>query len=115
MTPRVGLVFRLPSPRGLGQARCLPNFRAGLVQGAKARIRSGDSLPNPSILRPPCIGVQNLPPTPAGLGAPTNNWQTRQAAPMLRPMIGIAVISLWTPAVAASGFHALLPKKGGRK
>jgi hypothetical protein len=34
---------------------------------------------------------------------------------MLRPVIGIAVIPLWTPAVAASGFHALLPKKEGRK
>lgn len=49
------------------------------------------------------------------LNAPTNNWQARQAAPILGPVIGIAVIPLWILAVVVLGFHALLPTKGGRK
>jgi hypothetical protein len=49
------------------------------------------------------------------LDAPKNNWQVRQAAPILGPVIGIVVIPLWILAVVVLGFHALLPTKGGRK
>jgi len=65
-------------PNSRGRRDVCPTFGLAWFRGPKREFVRGCSLPNPSILSSPCIGVQNLSPTPV---PPCLQWVTPFCTP----------------------------------